>query len=76
MRPGQRELRLIMVVGSRKPGRRRVALRTDLAEVVGHMVGIIDPGVICLMTGITFGRDILVPGGVAGNALNRQMRPC
>ena len=64
-----------MVVCRWYPRRRSMTLSADLAEIIGHMVGVIDSGVIALMTGVTLDRDILVTRRVARNALQRDVRP-
>lgn len=65
MRPGQRELRIVMIKCRRTPGRGCVALSTDMIEIILHMVGIGDILVIGGMASIAFTRRIIEPRGVA-----------
>lgn len=74
VRACQRKLCLAMIERNRGPSGRRMALRAIRAEVVGHVIRIIDVVVIVLVAGEAIGRDILVPPCVAGDAFQRKMR--
>lgn len=75
VRPGQRKLREVVVVGRRDPGCGGVTLRAFVAEVVLHMIRVLNRIVVALVAGIAFGGRILIAIGVTGDALKPHVRP-
>jgi hypothetical protein len=75
MRPGQRELSIGMIECPIIPSRCVMALRTVMAEIVSHMVGISCSVIIIGVAGVAIIRGVVIAIGMTGNTLQADMRP-
>ncbi len=75
MRPGEREIRLTMVKGSRRPGILGVAGHAVMGKIIAHMIGIRRGFEILPVAGIAIRSDIGVTAGVAFLAIQGFVRP-
>ena len=65
MRPGYGELCLAVIEYSRVPAVGSVAFGTIVAEIIGHVIGIVRADIIFLVAGPAVGRRSGIPVGMA-----------